>query len=859
MTNEQPPGSPESKIASLVEEFTDRLNRGEVPDPEEYAKRKPELGEEIRDVLSTLVAMRETREQPFPDAPAQTIGEYSVVRELGRGGMAVVYEAKHRSLDRSVALKIMRRTTADGMDVKRFEREARAAARLHHTNIVPVFETGSVDGDHFIAMQYIEGESLDQVILRPGRASSARTHPASLDDTDTKVPQPKTAEEHQPADEANHFQRVARIGLQIADALAHAHDRGVLHRDIKPSNLLLDDSGSAWLTDFGLATTHDESLTATGDVVGTIRYMGPERFKGQCDERSDVYSLGMTLYELAAGQPAFAEVDRLELVRAISERPCQSLCKVAPGTPRDLETIVSRATSAAPDQRFQSASELASELRRFVQGEPIHSRRETVTERVIRWTRHNPVLAGLSVALLASIVVGMSLFGWQYRRAVDANHNLIDANSALRDQTVRANAAAKQAQTERVRERFVADYLTSAFTSILPAADGQSVRIHDLLPFAVECLKKRDDIDRESRGALYASLGRALVANGYRREGRMTMQQSLDLLPAGDDYRVIAQLGIAESYNAESQPALALASLEPILDVPASSVIRNKIKLTHADALRGLQKYDEALALLDELLLDDKLPSQLRTIATCKRGAVVALSGDVRRGIDIIEEALDQHYRIGVSSSADLLEPLGAVAKACLSKRLLPPKELQSFLERSTQLHERILGESHSKTMNAIGTLSMLQSRLGNERRRVRNGIEALQNLRGQAWSAAPQYRGNSVQLGPAAYAFGASEGSDSSVGGLPRSWRSNEINRTPPDFHLPDGSCGCLRSQRRLISLGRRDFRRELLANANEDGAARQVVATRSMELARVLIQQSKFAEAEPMLPRCTCVLEIC
>ena len=179
--------------------------------------------------------------------------------------------------------------------------------------------------------------------------------------------------------------------MQAAEALAHAHGHGVVHRDIKPANLLLDVQGTIWVSDFGLARTEgSDELTRPGDVVGTLRYMAPERFRGQADARSDIYSLGMTLYEMLALEPAFRASHRVQLIHAILHEEPRPPRAIDPRIPRDLETIVQRAIAKEPGDRFADAGELAAELGRFAEGLPIRSRRPAMPERVWRWSRRNP-------------------------------------------------------------------------------------------------------------------------------------------------------------------------------------------------------------------------------------------------------------------------------------------------------------------------------------------------------------------------------------------------------------------------------------------------------------------------------------
>src|SRR5262245_47546880 len=260
-------------------------------------------------------------------APSSTLGEYHILREIGRGGMGVVYEARQETLGRHVALKVMpAQLLANERLRSRFRREAQAAARLHHTNIVPVFGVGEQDGLYYYIMQLIPGRSLDNAIAQPIQplrmadggwrieettdvegAGEARSAPSL--NPPSAIRNPQSGLSHR---------GVARIGVQVADALAYAHAHGVVHRDIKPSNLLLDDQGTVWVTDFGVAQLGEgANLTGSGDVVGTIKYMPPERFHGRSDARGDVYSLGITLYELLARRPAFPDTTPHHLIQLI--------------------------------------------------------------------------------------------------------------------------------------------------------------------------------------------------------------------------------------------------------------------------------------------------------------------------------------------------------------------------------------------------------------------------------------------------------------------------------------------------------------------------------------------------------------
>ncbi len=463
------PATPSEVFNDLAYEFAERLRRGEHPSITEYVQHNPDLADDIRDLFPTLVMMERvggTRQEnrrtegasPSTATPPDRLGEFRILREIGRGGMGVVYEAEQESLGRRVALKVLSLNRhMEAVHLVRFQRESRAAARLHHTNIVPVFGVGTHEGIHYYAMQYIEGRSLDTVLaeltrqrddgssnlttgdvadgdLPPRLATGLRTgqYRAPLTGASTSVEAP--TEQVQVSNsssslsgyggqERHYFRAVARMGLQAAEALAHAHTHGVLHRDIKPANLLLDLEGTLWVTDFGLAREEGtEELTAAGDVVGTLRYMAPERFRGKADARSDVYSLGLTLYELLTLRPAFSALDRMLLMNAILQVEPSRPRALDARIPRDLETIVLKAMAKRPSDRFAGAAEMARELDRFLAGRPIHSRRASAPERLWRWSRKNPALAVLTLlaALLTTVLaVGSTVAALTFRTQRD--------------------------------------------------------------------------------------------------------------------------------------------------------------------------------------------------------------------------------------------------------------------------------------------------------------------------------------------------------------------------------------------------------------------------------------------------------
>src|SRR5579883_3240845 len=450
--------SRDALLEQLAEEFVERHRRGERPPLSEYTNRYPDLADEIRDLFPALVQIENLKPEagdltgafvptrsPEEEHLPERFGEFRILRQVGQGGMGIVYEAEQESLGRHVALKVLpRQALLKTTYLERFRREAKAAGRLHHTNIVPVFGVGEHDGTHYYAMQFIVGEGLDKVLrdLRRLRATPAvRTVAASLDEasvakslltgrfvaaqtTSPELPAASPAPPSPPSSdgphgsstlsaggaESNYFRGVARLALQAAEALAYAHRQGILHRDIKPSNMLLDQQGTVWITDFGLAKAEGtDELTQTGDIVGTVRFMAPERFEGRSLPQSDVYALGVTIYELLTLQSAFTDPNKAKLIdKVLHEQPAPPR-KLDPRIPRDLETVVLKCLAKEPAERYPSAEAVADDLRRFLADRPIRARRSTVAEQVWRWCRRNPAWAAMMAVvciLILVIVVG---------------------------------------------------------------------------------------------------------------------------------------------------------------------------------------------------------------------------------------------------------------------------------------------------------------------------------------------------------------------------------------------------------------------------------------------------------------------
>jgi serine/threonine protein kinase/Flp pilus assembly protein TadD len=460
-------------MGELVDEFLERLGRGERPDVEEYARRSPQLAAVLRQMLPALRAIHLSpadHSRPAGRAGAEVepegpLGDFRIVREVGRGGMGVVYEAVQISLGRSVALKVLPFAAAlDAKQLQRFKNEAQAAAHLHHQHIVPVYAVGSERGVHYYAMQFIDGQSLAAVIQglrRPvpaaaGAPGSGRGPPAPAAETYRR---PAAAVSTAAATRDPTFCRTAAgLGLQAAEALEHAHGLGVVHRDVKPANLLVDARGNLWVTDFGLAQVQSNArLTLTGDLVGTLRYMSPEQALARAvgvDHRTDVYSLGATLYELLTLAPAFPGRDRQELLRQIAFDEPRPLRRVNRAVPAELETVVLKAMAKDPAGRYATARELADDLRRFLEDKPVRARRPSWLEQARRWARRRRAAVwSAAAALVVTLVVLAGSVGWVVRdRAARQAQAAADLRAAL-EEAQRSQGEGKWPQAQAAAKR----------------------------------------------------------------------------------------------------------------------------------------------------------------------------------------------------------------------------------------------------------------------------------------------------------------------------------------------------------------------------------------------------------------------
>jgi serine/threonine-protein kinase len=749
-------------VGQVAAEWRERLRKGERVDLSEYTAKYPEIADELRELFPTFALIEDLKADvadltgSAAAGPAlvggktlERLGDFRLLREIGRGGMGIVYEAEQESLGRRVALKVLpAQGMLDSRHQKRFQREAKAAARMHHSNIVPVYGVGEHEGLHYYVMQYIQGLGLDDVLIELKRLHQAKTaspagdktagqqrrqgsthdvsavevaesllsgqfalaHPAegaaedpAYDETLTSVapplevgrpgsagaaeppvadlPPPAAAlpEQLPPAErpdvkelaqaigvpprkppetpaaaakaavattltfpgrsrttqtESGRFfwLSVARIGIQVGQALEYAHSQGVLHRDIKPSNLLLDTQGNVWVTDFGLAKAAGEgdNLTHSGDIVGTLRYMAPERFNGVSEARGDIYSLGLTLYELIAQRAAFEETDRTRLIKQVCESSPSPPRQFNAAIPRDLETIVLKAIDREPGRRYQTAGAFAEDLKRFVDDKPITARQVGIAERGWRWCRRNPALACLSAAvftLLLAVAVGATLIAFHFE-------NLAQEESSQRIEEKRLRLIAVDARKKMDQERHKAD-------------------------------DARRKADQER--------GKAVAA---RREAENNLQL------AEENFRK-ARTAVDDSLTRISESTL--------LNVPGLQPLRKDLLET---ALKYYQDF------LNQRANDPSVQQDLATAYT-RIGAITAQIGSTDKALESYQKAqairqtlLDRDPK-NLKLQADLAYHHQAVGR--LRHRMSDFKEALRSLQRASDLLNRVIRESRER------------------------------------------------------------------------------------------------------------------------------------------------------------------
>ncbi len=532
--------------------------------------------------------------------PIDLVGEdYELEKKIGQGGMGVVYKAYHRSLRRTVALKIITGGgLRDEIDIARFHIEAEAAARLDHPGIIPVYDVGEHQGNHYYAMAYIDGPSLSEYV-----GSNAKLLPP---------------------------RRVAELMEQVCHAVQFAHDRAVIHRDLKPANIMLENGKIPRLADFGLAKNmgEEDGLTMTGQVMGTPSYMAPEQATGKLDEisnRTDVYSLGATLYALLAGKPPFSGGTMLETIRQVVRTEPESLTLVSHPVPRDLQTICEKCLAKSPQDRYASADEVAADLRCFLDGFPISARPLAPWARGLRWCQRNPLEAALLGITATALIVGTIV---SVRFGLEANRQAATARVALAE----ANENAQQLR-ESIRESFI-----FASEDVLAQEPGMQAAREVLLETAqryYDELVTQTPRDRASRSALAEAqymLAKVQMAMGKDDPARKTLHEALMIqkqLVAQDPQEALALAALAKTHNQLAR--LARKRWQGLTQLNATGKLP---KEQAAEAERQLQDWQQQATevvrlrkIVIALLPEDPESLRLLASATMNQGVAIGQGG----------------------------------------------------------------------------------------------------------------------------------------------------------------------------------------------------------------------------------------
>jgi serine/threonine protein kinase len=779
-------------LGQLVEELTQKLQAGESIDPEAYLAAQPEHAEALRrllpaiDLLAHLGAMGgedEPRRVIPGDHPAVelgVLGDYRIIREVGRGGMGVVYEARQLSLNRRVALKVLPFAAAlDPRQLQRFQVEAQAAALLHHTHIVPVFAVGVERGVHYYAMQFIEGRTLAEVIrelrrlhgllpkdkeppaadrVSPGGSDTGRVRVAERPEAEAQdraggSPHPlvPSAPGHRPGVRATpeaasepallssgssitgraFFQAAARLGIQAAEALEYAHSLGVVHRDIKPANLLLDTRGSLWVTDFGLAQVQAEAgltLTLTGDVLGTLRYMSPEQALGRralLDHRADIYSLAVTLYELLTLRPAVGGSDRQQILRRIAFEETPGLRRHNPAVPWELETIVLKAMAKEPEGRYASAQELADDLRRFLEHKPIRAKRPSLAERAAKWSRRHQSVVMTATLLL---VLGTAVSAWQAIRATRAEGVATTAREAEAGARKRAEDAEKTARTEAdkvtaINEFLVNDLLMQAEPEKNAVSDRVTLR--EVLDRAADKVGERFCDKPLLEAALHTTIGEIYSSLELRDKRRQHFAAALAIYErekgprALDTANAMIELGDAleeEDRYAEAEPLLrqGLDSLRRVLgeEHPDTLVAMNRLATLCAHSGKSVDAellWVKALE-VGRRVLGEEHPTTLEAmndLALLYSGQ----EGKLAEAERMIVKCLKAKRRVLGEEHPDTL--LGMNNLASLYRKQGKLSEAEPLFVKALAGNRRVLGEGHRNTQISLHNLGDLYLRQG--------------------------------------------------------------------------------------------------------------------------------------------------
>lgn len=701
----------EQRLDDVIAEYFELIETGKQFNFDEWAYQhsrfRQELNQFFRDrelFESRAAPMRIIGRSQDSFERLSYLDDLRILEEIGRGGMGVVYRAEQISLRRQVAVKVLPfAAILDAKQLQRFRYEVRAAALLKHPHIVSVFSVGCDRGFHYYTMELVEGVSIANVIqtlidrtgnrselTESGLESDVENHDtSSIAELTTLSFGKKTA----------FFSSIAAIGERIAMALHYAHEQGVVHRDIKPSNLLIDNSGTPYVTDFGLAHVHgDEGLTMAGELLGTLQYMSPEQAEGKTlvDARSDIYSLGATLYELLTLKTLFSETNRQALLSRIVENQAKSPRRINRFIPVDLEKIILKALAKEPNHRYQTAQEMADDLRRFIEQKPILARRSNVVRNSWRWTQRNPLTAIL-LASITMLLLGLAVAGpvVAWKQAVLATNEANSREEALRS---KADAELSRRELQEFLNRSVLDVAERVANQpgmgdLTRQVLEDGATYYDRL---IERHRDNDEIGLEAAMA-YQRLGRIYRMTNRPEAAYGVLEKSISVLT-----ELHSKNPITAKYRSE------LAATHRIMG--------NHVFWELANEDKGILHLQRAVSLLTPLIdenSDDATLLVMLNYHRCMLGSAMSFHGRRQEGQKLIEQAVRSAKKLTIET-AHANESILGLLVFCLN-----------FLS-----NECILQRQFDEAQKWLDEVESLAPRFSEETKQTREGLAGFINHR---------------------------------------------------------------------------------------------------------------------------------
>ncbi|MCR9246830.1 MAG: serine/threonine protein kinase [bacterium] len=707
--------------------------------------RRPELAAALRERYAAYSRLQQLTPAEQPPALGTLFGEFELQRELGRGGMGIVYLARQQRAgeERLVALKIIRdRGLMSDRAHERFRREAAASFRLDDPGLCPVFDAGEVDGVPWLAMRYVPGQTLaDHIAAARGRGLLELPSPTRSDSDSNGSGAPTTTATTTPGDR---FAAILTLGESLAQSLHSAHEAGFIHRDVKPSNVMVTPDGQAVLLDFGLVRgeSEDQSLTVTGETLGTPAYMAPEQIDGStpAGRASDVYSLAATLFEALTLEPPFRGRTRQELFRAILEHEVADLRRLAPGVSRDLVTVLQTALARDPGQRYSTAHEFALELGRARRNEPILARPPGVLHRLGLWSARNRLAAALVVALATALTVVAFVALEAQNQSNQATANLRAARQAVaeivRVQQNELDGVPWLEDTRRELQqkalaflrRFVATSSATpellhdlaeglVLTANLELSLGNATAAADFHHRARSALAGLDESapNERLRGRWFEFEGKRLASRGNLTGARVAYERAIDLLTRNrsDDTDTAAVMGclrnLAEAYDDSNDGKAALATLDRAVDLfgevddPESraavldlaSVLRKRARIHYEDGKLTLAANDCARIIMILTALLATNPHERRAVATLANTHL--LNGKIHR-LSSREEEWGTELLKGEASYRRLVNAFPA-ARVYRYQLAMALNDLATFHKRSGNLAANLEALQESRAL----------------------------------------------------------------------------------------------------------------------------------------------------------------